>query len=136
MNNESIKKHIRKAREENNLTQEEIASGIGMTRNAYRDIEVGGTKLLSDSIFKIADITGLSPEELVLGYLPVEESNSSLKDAREKLMERIRSLREEYDAQVERLESENSLLRALIKEKDDNICHLKSLVDYLEKSGK
>jgi len=133
MDNNSIKQNLLKIRLEHNLSQGEMADVLGIARNTYRNIEKGDTKLISDTVLKVAGWAGITPEELVLGYSPVEKNVNRLRDAREQYNSRIKDITDEYEARLERLRYENTLLKDLIKEKDDNIRTLKSLSALLEK---
>ena len=133
MDNDSIKQNLLKIRLERNLSQGEMADVLGIARNTYRNIEKGSTKLISDNVMKIAGWAGITPEELVLGYAPEKKSVNRLKDAREQFNNRIKDLTDDYEARLDRLRYENSLLRDLLKEKDDNIRTLKAMTALLEK---
>lgn len=132
MDNESIKKNILKIRLEHNLSQGKMADALGVARNTYRNIEKGTTRLLSDTVFKLADWAGITPEEVALGYVPSETGSARLKDARERYNNRVKTLTDEYEARLDALRKENSLLKDLVKEKDDSIRTLKSMVALLE----
>ena len=133
MNNDSVKKNLERIRTEKKLSQEDMAGVLGVARNTYRNIEKGDTKLISDTVMKVAEWAGLTPEEVVLGYLPVEDRDGALRDARERMDERITMLTNEYEEKLARSREEITLLRDLIREKDDNIRNLKSWIAMLEK---
>ncbi len=133
MNNDSVKKNLERIRTEKKLSQEEMAGVLGVARNTYRNIEKGDTKLISDTVMKVAEWAGLTPEEVVLGYLPVEDRDGALRDAREQMDKRIARLTDDYEEKLARSRKEIALLRDLIKEKDDNIRNLKSWIAILEK---
>lgn len=135
MDNISVKKNLENIRLSNNLSQEEMANVLGIARNTYRNIEKGGTKLISDTVMKVAEWADLTPEEVVLGYAPVEDRESLLRETRERLNGRIRTITDDYEAKLERLRSENELLKELLKQKDDNIRTLKSITAILEKKS-
>lgn len=135
MNNDTVKKNLEAIRLSNKLSQEEMANALGITRNTYRNIEKGKTKLISETILKVAEWAEISPEEVVLGYAPVEDHDSVLKETREKLNGRIKMLTDEYEAKLEIQRTEIELLKELIKEKDDNIRSLKSWIAILEKKA-
>lgn len=132
MDNDSIKKNLLKIRLEHNMSQEEMADILGVARNTYRNIEKGGTRLLSETVMKVAAWAGITPEEVALGYAPVETGSTKLKDARERFNYKVKVLTEDYEARLDALRQENALLKDLIKEKNDNIRTLKSLVALLE----
>ena len=132
MDNESIKRNLLKIRLEHNLSQEAMADVLGIARNTYRNIEKGKTKLLSDTVMKVAEWAGITPEEVTLGYSPSESRDVRLKDARDNYNNRVKTLVDEYEARLDTLTEENRLLKELVKEKDDNIRNLKSMVALLE----
>lgn len=133
MDNESIKHNIMKIRLEHNLSQVEMADILGVARNTYRNIEKGKTRLLSDTVIKVAEWAGKTPEEVTLGFYPTEPGSDSLRDARERYNNQVKNLSDEYEARVESLTKEILLLKDLVKEKDDNIRNLKTIVALLEK---
>lgn len=133
MDNDSIKKNLLKIRLDRKLSQEEMADILGIARNTYRNIEKGKTRLLSETVMKVAEWAGMTPEEVTLGYTPSETESARLRDIRESYNYRVKSITEEYEARLDALRKENGLLKELLKEKDDNIRNLKSLVALLEK---
>ncbi|MDO5442967.1 MAG: helix-turn-helix transcriptional regulator [Bacteroidia bacterium] len=133
MDNDSVKKNIERIRAGKKLSQNEMAGALGISRNGYRKIEKGETKLISDTIQKIAELAGITPEEVVLGYVPVQDEASVLRDIRERMDNRIAALTEDYESKIERLSSENALLRELNKEKDNHIHFLDARIVMLEK---
>lgn len=135
MNNDTVKKNLENIRLNKKLSQEEMANVLGVARNTYRNIEKGRTKLISDTVMKVAEWAEITPEEVVLGYVPLDEKDSVLKETRERLNDRIRALTEEYEAKLERQRTEIEFLRELNKEKDNNIRTLKSWVAILEKKA-
>lgn len=136
MDNESIKKNLLKVRLEHNMSQEDMAEVLGVARNTYRSIEKGSTKLISDTVMKVADWAGMEPEEIVLGYMPSEEKGSQkLKDARERYNLRVKTITDEYENRLELLRKENDMFKDLLKEKDENIRTLRSMVALLEKKS-
>lgn len=68
MDNDSVKDNIRNFRKIHRLTQSEMADRLGISRTAYRNIESGETRLISENISRIADILDIKSEDLVLGY--------------------------------------------------------------------
>lgn len=133
MNNDTVKKNIEKIRTDKKLSQEEMAGILGVARNTYRNIEKGSTKLISDTIIKVAEWAEMTPEEVVLGFVPVEDRDNVLNDTRERMNQKIATLTEEYEDKLARLREEIRLLNELVKEKDDNIRNLKSWIAILEK---
>ena len=132
MDNNSIKQNILKIRLEHNLSQAGMADALGIARNTYRKLEKGRTRVISDYIRVIADWAGITPEEVVLG----DSSESGIamhKEERERSNDRIRELTEGYEQQLEHLREKIASRDELIREKDDNIRSLKSIIALLEK---
>ena len=132
MDNNSIKQNILKIRLEHNLSQAGMADALGIARNTYRKLEKGRTRVISDYIRVIADWAGITPEEVVLGDSS-ESGIAMLKEERERSNDRIRELTEGYEQQLEHLREKLASRDELIREKDDNIRSLKSIIALLEK---
>lgn len=122
MDKSLVKENIRKAREEMNLTQSELASRMGISRTAYRNFETGETKVFSDHISTLARICGRSEEELILGYSPRSHDDTlhevfTLREQRERLIEdyerRLAELRAALEARNALLESYEKHIRTL-----------------------
>lgn len=56
---------IKKLRELKNFTQSHIASELGITQSAYSKMELGESEVSYSKLAKIADVLGLSPEEIM-----------------------------------------------------------------------
>jgi transcriptional regulator with XRE-family HTH domain len=56
---------IKKLRELKNFTQSHIASELGITQSAYSKLELGETEISYTKISKIAEVLGISPEEIM-----------------------------------------------------------------------
>ena len=71
MDNSTIKENIRRIRNSQGLTQEQMAGRLGISLTAYRDLETGKTSMMNANVAKIAMMFDTTIEELVLGYRPV-----------------------------------------------------------------
>ena len=130
MDNDSIKRNIRKLRIENNLSMREMATIMGISFNAYRNIEKGATVLIDSIVFKMAEWARVSPEEIILGYNPYPANNGELMNSGSLHENSVYS-----DDPTQRLEwqkNEIDLLKAIATEKGDSINSLESLVALLE----
>lgn len=121
MDNNSIKENIRRIRKSRKLTQEELAHQLGISLTAYRDLEKGATSIVNGNIPKIAEITGSSVEEIVLGYNP-KPADSRLEDERQEygnkmntLTRRIADLEKIVESLEETVESKNEIIAMLKK---------------------
>ena len=121
MDHASIKENIFRIRIEKGLSQDEMARKLGVVRNTYRKIEKGDLKLISEHIAAIADVFGISEEELVLGYKPAGQTGE------------LEDLRVDYDTRIARLTAayENTIgkLRKEIESKDAEIRDLRSMIE-------
>lgn len=133
MDNDSIKNNVFKLRLERNMSQREVAEALGISRNAYRGIEMGKTVLISEKVFMLAEWAGVTPEEIVLGFAPSKDSSRMLKDARERFNTRVKELVDEYENKLGDARKENEFLKERLQEKEDYITTLKSMLAFLQK---
>lgn len=94
MNPTQIKKNISDARNALNLTQAEMAEKIGISRQAYLNLENGKTSPINKQITKMAESCGITEEKILFGYSYAEMESSQLRET-ETLKERILDLEEE-----------------------------------------
>jgi transcriptional regulator with XRE-family HTH domain len=65
MDNLNIGNKIKKLRELRNLTQEHMASSLGLSQSAYSRMELGETEITFSKLEKISEELGMKPEELI-----------------------------------------------------------------------
>ena len=124
MDNISIKENICKIRRQLGLTQEETAHRLGISLTAYRDLEKGSTSIINSNVYKLAEITGTSTEELVLGYRPsqndidIEELQVEYGHKVDTLLARISDLEKMIDILEDTIESKNEIITMLKKNID------------------
>lgn len=133
VDNDSVKKIILKIRESLGLSQEDMAALLGISRNTYRNIEKGQTKLISDTVGKIAEVAKLSPEEVVLGYMPVKDKSEALRDARDRMNEKVQAIQAELGGQLEVLRTENEMLKRLLAATEESNKTKDSMIAMLQK---
>lgn len=121
MDNASIKENICKKRNEEGISQEEMARKIGVVRNTYRKIEKGSVRLLSEHLDSIAEALGTSPEELVLGYKHMD-GTAELEEMQASYESRYRSLADTYEGIITQLKEE-------LKAKENEIRDLRSTIE-------
>lgn len=129
MDNTSIKKNIRKARIARKITQDEIAFQLGISANAYRDFEKGGTAIFNGNLYKIAEILNISLEELLLGFLPVQMELNLLEEARSKYGNEVSVL----EQRVVSLETLVATLMATIEDKNEIISTKNEIIKLQKK---
>jgi transcriptional regulator with XRE-family HTH domain len=124
MDNNSIKENIRSIRRRNGLTQEEMAHRLGISLTAYRDLEKGATAIFNSNIYKIAELTGTSTEEIVLGYRPempdvkIEDEQVEYSSKMESMATRINDLEKIVASLEETISSKNEIIAMLKKNID------------------
>lgn len=111
MDKKTVKENVRKTRKEIGLTQAEMAGLLNMSRTAYRNFEKGNTEVFSKHISKIAEISGKTEEEIVLGYAPDRNSSYFLREVAD-CRESMKQLRAEYE---KRLKEKDRLINTLEK---------------------
>lgn len=67
---------IREERERLSLTQEGLASAIGLTRSSVTNIEAGRQKMLLETFIDIAEALNVAPEKLLPSKTPNAEKRS------------------------------------------------------------
>ena len=75
MNDYNFGNFVCTLREKNGLTQAEIADRLGVTAAAVSKWENGSSKPRVEVLFKLAEILGVRPDELMAGHY-IEENNS------------------------------------------------------------
>lgn len=135
MDNASIKANIQRFRKEAGISQSELADRLGMFRTAYRNIEKGKTRLISNILGMIAKELGKTPEELLLGYEPSSEGSRKLSDIREEYRsrqaEQEKAHADEVVALKDRIKTLNDYVAALqdaVRTKDEIIAMLKNKI--------
>lgn len=133
MNNNSVKNNISKIRKDAGLSQTVMAEKLGISRTAYRNIEKGDTKLISDSLDKIAEVLGISPEEIILGYTPSKDDAMQLQEMQRAYSNRQSETKERYEEEISKLHKEIETLRNLIDALKDSIRTKDEMIGMLRK---
>ena len=119
MTDQSIKHNILKVRESLNLTQEEMAKMIGLSRQAYINLEHGGTSLVNKWLFRMSEATGVELEVFLLGFDPRERSISQLKDI------------ESYGEKLHLMQEKCNMMERLMGEKEKALNDQRTFSSYL-----
>ena len=122
MDDSSIKENIRKLRKERRMTQEAIANQLGISTNAYGEIERGSTSIMNAHVLRIAKLLDTSTEELVLGYRPIQIPGKKLEE-----------MQAEYSERIDALEKEIEYLRKLVKSLEETIATKSQIIEMLQK---
>ena len=122
MDDSSIKENIKKLRKERKMTQEAIANQLGISTNAYGEIERGSTSIMNAHVLRIAKLLDTSTEELVLGYRPIQIPGKKLEE-----------MQAEYSERIDALEKEIEYLRKLVKSLEETIATKTQIIEMLQK---
>ena len=89
MEQDSIKNNIKTLRRHLKLSQKEMAERLNIDRNTYRNLEIGKTKLFNPMLDQIAEICGVTTEDLIVGTIcfPEDLEKFNLPDAEQVLEE-------------------------------------------------
>lgn len=112
-----------------------MAEKLGISRTAYRNIETGKTKLISNHADKIASILGITTEELLLGHSTEERSAASAEDIREKYESRIRDIETGHSEEVTALAAQIKVLTEFIETLKETIRTKDEIIAMLRKSA-
>lgn len=109
MDNENAKKNLKELRKRAHLTQLEMAKCLGIKRTTYRNLESGPTKLVNETVLKVAELLN-KPAEAILSQYDLSKGYSAvLCERNEEYEKKIVTLEQECS----RLEQENRDLREL-----------------------
>lgn len=122
MDNDSIKENIRYFRTLKHLTQAEVADKLEISRDSYRNIESGNSRIISSHADKIARALGVSIEMLFLGYQPASKDECTrLQEVKDNAYTTSKAIEEDYVLRMQALQKK-------IEEKDEMIEFLRGRV--------
>ena len=113
MSNEDIKNNIAEVRNSLGLTQAEMAHKIGISRQAYINLEHGKTSVINKQITAMAKKCDLPEEKILFGY-SIEEVSSSMLKENEVYREQMNTLLSPKDEEIEVLRDKLDILTQLI----------------------
>lgn len=124
---------MRELREQQGLTQAELAEKTGLTPNGYAKIERNETEPQAESIKRIAQALGVSMEMLMTKkeedakniVIIGENTNNTVDENAVIGIKNVNCNVDEYKAQIE-------LYKQLLEEKDKRIKNLEELVEILK----
>lgn len=130
--NASVKKNIRIVRNRLGLSQEQMGVKLGMSRTSYRKLESGETTLIHSGVFKIAELAAVPAETLLSGDL-ANPGGTALLQASDNADEKLRTLREDYEARLAAKDEKIAELGRSLADKSALIDSQKSIIALLEK---
>lgn len=134
MDEKTAKKNLQQLRKEHKFSQTTVASMLGISRNAYRNLECGDTQIVNENIGKLAELTGTTAEEILLGYKPVRDVKEEILRIRDRYLQQAEAERARHEARVADLEKEVAFQRELIESQKKNISTLEAYIRSLERN--
>ena len=113
MSKKKVEKNIAEVRNSMKMTQAEMAKRIGISRQAYINLENGKTSVINKQITKMAESCGLPEEKILFGY-SVEELSSSMLRENEVHKEQLNAVIKDKDGEIEVLKEKLDILTQLI----------------------
>ena len=130
----NIGKNLVKVREDLNITQQEMADRVGISRVTLYGLEKEKIHIFNESFLRFAEVNKIPLEELILGYKP-EVNGHALEQARAEYgMERDALIADYEDkisalnAKIEDLTRQITDLRDHLETKNEIIAHLRSQI--------
>ncbi len=133
MDEKTAKQNLLRTRNEIRMSQQQIADLMGISRNAYRSLESGPTRIFNNNVEKMAEVSGKSLEELVLGYQPVEDLEREVGRVRERYARQAEAERSQHEARVADLEKEIAFQQEHIQSLKNHINTLEAYIRSLER---
>ena len=137
----SIKHTIYFRRRMLGISQDEMASRLGIDRNTYGNLETGKTRIINRHMHAIAEQLGSSLEELLLGYQPVDPE-TIMHEGDLTYDAKVQTLITGYETQLEadavRIEQQRKRiveLEADLQDKTDLITFQKEKLAEYQKNG-
>lgn len=113
MNKTMIKKNISDVRNSLKLTQAEMAEKIGISRQAYINLENGKTSPINKQISKMAEECWITEEKILFGVSHAEMEASHLREA-EGLRDRLAALEQDNDRKINEMKDKLDVLTQLV----------------------
>ncbi len=121
-----LHENIRLMRENQHLTQEEMADRLHMSTSGYAKIERGETKLYHEKLEKIADIFGVSVNQLLPKNESVAFCMNDISDCNNTVY------LGDNNAEIAQLKQALAHKDELLKQKDSELQTLKDVIDILK----
>ena len=122
-----MKNNLRRIRESMSMSQQEVADKMGISRNSYRKLEAGETKIVNRNVLLFAAELGGSIEECFFDIRPQERMENELREMEDN-NEKLRSTVEFYEKQIEELKAAIANREEIIKTLNDINARLASKI--------
>ena len=128
MDERSVKENLKRVRKGLNLTQQEMADRVGLSRNAYVSLESGSTRMLNDALEKVAAVAEMPVSELVTGYpapAALKAELDAVRSGSERRIAELEALLEARDREIRSLKDHIDSMKDSLRTKDEIISLLK-----------
>lgn len=129
-----LRDNLYRIRREQNLSQQQMADKLGISRVAYVNIETGKTRIINDKVERFVERNGVSPSELVLGY-KVEDDVHTLRQAQDDYGRRRQELVTSYEERIAALNREIEDLKQQVADLRDSIDTKNEIIRLLTKQN-
>ena len=131
MDERSVKENLKRVRKGLKLTQQEMAERVGLSRNAYVSLESGPTRMLNESLERVAELAEMPVTELVTGYPAPAALQAELDAVRVGSERRIAEL----EALIAAREGEIAALKGHIESMKDTLRTKDEIISLLKKKS-
>lgn len=125
--------YFKKIRLRMDLSQEEMADRMGISRTAYVKLENGRTRIITGSVLGFAEATGIPLAEIIAGCIP-EAAGNRLGDGGG-CEEKIRTLTDEYERRLEHKDGIIAEKQKIIDSQDETIRVQKQMIAMYERKS-
>jgi transcriptional regulator with XRE-family HTH domain len=122
----SVHEKIRLVRQTKGFTQESVAEQLGMSPNAYGDIERGGSDPKLSKLQKISDILGVSLSELL------DSNEKTILNVNFNKQGKHYNVYMSSDSEVEKLKLMIDKLESIVQSQQSEINYLKEIIELMK----
>lgn len=128
MDERSVKENLKRVRKGLKLTQQEMAERVGLSRNAYVSLESGPTRMLNESLERVAELAEMPVTELVTGYpapVALQAELDAVRVGSERRIAELEALIAAREGEIAALKGHIESMKDTLRTKDEIISLLK-----------
>ena len=128
MDERSVKENLKRVRKGLKLTQQEMAERVGLSRNAYVSLEGGPTRMLNESLERVAELAEMPVTELVTGYpapVALQAELDAVRVGSERRIAELEALIAAREGEIAALKGHIESMKDTLRTKDEIISLLK-----------
>lgn len=128
MDERSVKENLKRVRKGMKLTQQEMAERVGLSRNAYVSLESGPTRMLNESLERVAELAEMPVTELVTGYpapVALQAELDAVRVGSERRIAELEALIAAREGEIAALKGHIESMKDTLRTKDEIISLLK-----------